>query len=466
MSKLGRAISLAGAAAAGYVQGDKMRKRDEEDKVDREIRLADAAYNQRQRARSESLDRDLATAGRQVEVNDGAATLNMGDGAKVYDDAGVAGSDFRQARRLGLADVGAPASTFAVNGQAYPDRTAADAAAAAANTPEAITLRQAQAYRAAGKPVEAMQLSTGALTQKRTEATYTDEQRARARRYQQEGLFDVAKASRSGDPQAIFDAANASGQFKLIGLPTVTPVKKKVTGVGEIETYDVLGQVAGPDGKPREIKINSHDFSASLLDYGKMLDVQAKGTNSESLANYRLGQLDNKAREVEMRGAIAEARAAAAQARSGEGAGRRERTEVRQLAGQTQTQLNALDRQLKANKEALAHPTRWMLTPTGEAEKKALAAETADIERERKDTAATLAELNDELRGARPRLSDARPLAPGAAPAPTAAPAPGARPTAAPRAAAAPPPPAKGATMDGYRFKGGNPADPKNWTKL
>jgi hypothetical protein len=27
-------------------------------------------------------------------------------------------------------------------------------------------------------------------------------------------------------------------------------------------------------------------------------------------------------------------------------------------------------------------------------------------------------------------------------------------------------PPAKGQTMDGYRFKGGNPADPTNWEKL
>jgi hypothetical protein len=36
----------------------------------------------------------------------------------------------------------------------------------------------------------------------------------------------------------------------------------------------------------------------------------------------------------------------------------------------------------------------------------------------------------------------------------------------APAAPAAPKPPAVGTVQDGYRFKGGNPADQKNWEKV
>lgn len=135
----------------------------------------------------------LTAAGQAATVNENAATLDTGAGAKVYDMAGgadIAASDARQFNLHPLpitaaADaapdapdpVAAPravtGSTYSVNGVGY-DKAAGIKAAADFNSPDAVNARTAQALRATGRPMEAMQLESAAKTAKLSDLQLAD----------------------------------------------------------------------------------------------------------------------------------------------------------------------------------------------------------------------------------------------------------------------------------------------------
>jgi hypothetical protein len=183
---MSKAMKGALAFAAGFGQGyfnqkDKeaeRARRDEELQMRRDehdVRMRDATRQEQDRVA-------LIDAAKPVAVNDQAATLHLGDGQQhLYQDAGVANSDLRQATRLQEAaqapaaggaaapadDVALTAATpppsapkmapaLTVGGQLQPDRATADAAAASQNSPEARDARIADALRTRGKPTEAM----------------------------------------------------------------------------------------------------------------------------------------------------------------------------------------------------------------------------------------------------------------------------------------------------------------------
>lgn len=121
----------------------------------------------------------LAEAGKPIVVNANAATLDTSGKPVVYEDPGVASSDFRQARNMaqqtGSPMVGsAPQQTVTAGGKQYQDQASAQTAADAANTPAGRAQRSAAALYGVGKPVEAMQLEAGAKTAQVADITLAD----------------------------------------------------------------------------------------------------------------------------------------------------------------------------------------------------------------------------------------------------------------------------------------------------
>lgn len=162
---LGKVIAGLGAAAGGYARG-RQQYDDAQMRLRQDQRVQDQHDLAMQEAQRTERNRiSLANAAAPAEVKENAATLDMGAGPKVYDDAGVAGSDARQASRMGLASTVQP--TIAVNGTGYGSRAEADAAAAAYNSPEATDKRITLAMARTGD-VTAAKRYEGAATQQRS----------------------------------------------------------------------------------------------------------------------------------------------------------------------------------------------------------------------------------------------------------------------------------------------------------
>jgi hypothetical protein len=108
-------------------------------------------------------------------------------------------------------------------------------------------------------------------------------------------------------------------------VPTVTPEKRDLPGIGPVTTYNFEGQMAGPDGTAKPFKINSHDASIAVLPYEKALELQRKGTADDNKAAYQGGLLDLKGKQIEAATETSLARIAQAQAKTGQGPSREER---------------------------------------------------------------------------------------------------------------------------------------------
>lgn len=215
-------LAFAAGMGTGYLN-QQQRNRDQV-RQDKQDAWTEKEQGRQEQAwgREDKLQRGLASATNKAEVNENGAIISLADGTKtVYDDADVAGSDFRMLRRAdeatgrqtlasadykgspstpqptegvqpaptglasmlstgaptapvsadaappaaGLADFKvpmAPQRTATMNGKAFGSLAEAQAAGKAYDTPEALTARQAAAYRAAGQPEKAMQLESGA----------------------------------------------------------------------------------------------------------------------------------------------------------------------------------------------------------------------------------------------------------------------------------------------------------------
>lgn len=177
------------------------------------------------------------------------------------------------------------------DGRVLGSKDEADAAAVDYNKPEAQTQRIATAYRTSGAPEKAMTLENAALTQKRTQEQYTQEQKDRAKQLQQEGVFSAVRAFRAGDASGLLKAFNEGGDYKMDGDPTISQEVRDIPGIGRVTTYNAKLRIVGPDGKVQEKMYNSHDVSMSLLPFEKALEFQAKGTKAADDAAYKSGML-------------------------------------------------------------------------------------------------------------------------------------------------------------------------------
>lgn len=138
MSKIGRAISLAGAALSGYAAGQALRKRDEQIAEDR-------AWQQEQRA----AQRDAANREKQAlqDLADAAAptTVEEGAGGAIRPET----MDNRDVGQPGEAPV-MPGNSFRAAGKTFADRAQAEAAATEYNSEPATDKRISLAMAKSG----------------------------------------------------------------------------------------------------------------------------------------------------------------------------------------------------------------------------------------------------------------------------------------------------------------------------
>lgn len=312
------AIAFLAGMGGGYLsQKDKNREQERQD-------AKDAMQKQEFDARMAELDQAkkdrqaLRDAGTAATVNTNAATLDTGDGPKVYDmpagvdSTGVAQSDARQFSRLQAntaaqqpaaqpqpsmaAQVGAgqpapvdqtaqpivadpaqptapaaPAITptvapaFAVRGTAYPNQAAAQGAADQYNATDAYNQRVIAATRGID-PVKAIQLD-----QQTTE--FKAKQLAAARQLKKEGVLDTAEAFQRGDVDAMKKAFNSGGDAKIVGDIQIKPESRDIPGVGTIPGYSATFTVQNKDGTTQTITRNSVDTNMALMPFKQLLDV-------------------------------------------------------------------------------------------------------------------------------------------------------------------------------------------------
>jgi len=367
------------AAVNGYMSGTRMMedsKQREEDRAQRqqEIDMRKQEHDAKMAEIDDGrkLKLSLASAAKPAEVNQNAASLDMGDGPKVYEDPGVANSDYRQARGLAsmqpaapdAAPIAPPAQAISVQGKAYGGLADAQVAADAYNKPEATNARLAGAYMAAGKPAEALALGDRQTKAANDKAKATREQAEYAAKLKKENVFDGLKYFRAGNAKAMFDTLNASGEFKLLEQPELIPVEKEIPGIGKVQSYDAVIKYAGPDGKVVEQKLNSHDLSLQMMPYEKAIELQRKGSDSENKGQYQNDMLGLRSQMVELQGKVVDAKAARA-ASGGDGkTSREERLRYTQLfsdagrrMGEAQKALSTLQRDPDFARAVRRNPT-------------------------------------------------------------------------------------------------------------
>lgn len=480
---LGSVLAGAGAFTGGYAQGRAEREREEREKValsmareQHDMRMQEAGQRQQQQAA-------LRDALRPATVE----TANDVTG----DDDGNAMPPVPSLRMVTGTGV-----------QRFDTPEAANAAAGAYNT------RDAQVERATGAlmahdPERALSLSSVAIQGKRAAAQLTREQEEYAKKVREEGMVEAAQAARGGNPQELFDAFNKSGKMKLKAVPTVKEEVREIPGYGPIRTYTFTGTLVGPDGTEQEGSINSHDFTTKMMPYEKVLDLQRRGVESESRVEARAAQIENAAKKLELQGMVAEARIMRAQAQAagagGAAAAPAEKPAKPMPAAAAKAHLDNLTNLRRAERAlALAEgrnvddakgdvdatgkkgylPNQVLnrADPKGVDTRAAIADLGSLVIHDRSGAAVTAAEFprlapfipseKDDADTVKKKLKafvsnyravsdDTKkfyeasgyrvPELSGLSPATT------------------PPAPQRGAVDSGYRFKGGNPADPKNW---
>lgn len=215
-----------------------------EDKKDRD---EERAYRTEQRERARKKDREeddlksaLKSASRPATVEEGA------DG--FIKPATMDNRDVGLPENQDLPNQGLTAGGFAVQGKGFQDRAAADAAAQALNTPEAVGSRIAQTYREHGAPDKAMAMEASTRSAESAKIELADKRWKRdlgtAMRGGHDGLAGLASASEAGPMAGLqvkavpsedgktvtYSAANKEGVFQPIpGLPQFSNDERGLT---------------------------------------------------------------------------------------------------------------------------------------------------------------------------------------------------------------------------------------------
>lgn len=295
--------AFAAGFGGGYLNAKRQGTLDEERQQDRAMKKQEYDDSQQVVKEGRDLKISLANATRPAIVNENAATLDLGNGPKVYEDASAAGSDMRQARSMGLADVQAPQQAITANGKQYADRASANAAAATYDAPAARSARLSDAYNANSAPDKAMAMED-------RQAKLNNERREFAKKAAREGYQKTADAALTGSAQAVFDSNNAQGVELFKALPTVAVRMIKMGDGRELKTYDYTGTLVSPDGTERTGTVNSHELNYNLLGYKDQMEQGRKDVDSGNKTTFQSGLLDAKSAAVDAKLAVAQMTAA------------------------------------------------------------------------------------------------------------------------------------------------------------
>lgn len=254
---MGKMASFFAGLGSGYLKADRQRSEDERQakKDGQDAELFNARMDEINQAKK--LNSDLSTASKPATFSENTPTLDTGDGARVYGMQGgadVAASDARQFTRMAPQ---APAPTqgqaFAVNGTAVPDRATMQSTVKAYD--EGANERIAQAYRANGKPMEAINMSN-AVTQAKANSLGLETAQLK---------FADEKYNRD-----VVDKVDAHSDWSIGGAQLLTQ-----TQVGSLKGVEVT-RLISPDGK-----------MVSFVSTGPDGPGQPLGTFENSLAGKR-----------------------------------------------------------------------------------------------------------------------------------------------------------------------------------
>lgn len=267
MSK--NSIAFLTGLGTGYMNANAKEKKDKRDEEDRALRnkASQLQINQAEQAIADK--RTIAQAGAPIAMVEGAGGMTK--------PATMDNRDVSLPENAALPNAGLNEGGYSVAGKTFVDPAAAQAELTTQNSPEARGKRVIAAMSGID-PVGAMNLEHAQTQRTRETTKFTQEQEAYAKRLKDEGAIDGLKALRMGDGAGMVAAFNKGGQYKILGEPVITPENREIPGIGMVPTYSAVFQVAGADGKPTELKINSHDLGMRLMPYEKFLDTQMKAS--------------------------------------------------------------------------------------------------------------------------------------------------------------------------------------------
>lgn len=322
MAEWGRILA---AGVDGYLKGTQI-------VAARDRRESDDAYLQESRGRErakwaeqDAIKSDLKAASAPVGVVEGS------NGAVLPETM-----DARDIGQPGESPLAAAAGAFRVGAQTYADSAAANAAAAAANTPEVIAGRQAQVYQKHGMPAEATALEAKQAALQKT-----------ALELKKSGVLEGVNALRQGNKDQAIKALKGSGMFNIDGDVTMEPEEMEVPGIGKIKAYNLKFNTKNPDGTTAPMTLNSHVLALGMMPYEKQLEVMRKGSDSSSRAEERLARIDIAAQRADASTLLAEARAARLAGGGGGGGGGRGASGDREYRLQLQNMTSNVSKEIR-----------------------------------------------------------------------------------------------------------------------
>jgi hypothetical protein len=303
------ALAFTVGLGSGYLSANRQMKSDQRQAKDDAWREEQRAA-ERDRIQREKQDRvALADAVAPRTAIEGTA-VDTPAGLTLYKDPAqaqaAAGEAQIEAEMRGVPSLAAARPAYGVTGTSVGNQiTTEKPDVAALNSTDARMGRVVDTTMATD-PAKALTLQNAALSGKRSQMEIDEIIRGRRKAIETEGLIKTAQASRTGDPNAVIQAFNANGEWKVDGELKVTPEKRKAPWGGEVETFTYTGTIKGPDGKIKPVRLNSLEAMVQLVPFQDMFKMEAelgKGAvqhnNNISLENVRHG---NDMKEIGARG--------------------------------------------------------------------------------------------------------------------------------------------------------------------
>lgn len=242
MSRLGNAAAFGVGFMSSYAAGKQNQREEERQRKEDEWRDEERARLRAERAEKDALNRDIKEAAAPVSVKSGATVTGIAPQPATYDDAGIANSDMREARRGGVTASVQP--TNVVAGKAYGDQAGADYAAGQLNAPGGRMQRVSDAYAKAGKIEE------------------SDRLHKRADELKTEGALEFIKDLRTSVPDAA-EIEKSGG----VAPVTISEASRK--------NFDGLGKMRLPEGAQAQAFVQTLEDGTKIADI-RLLDKNGK----------------------------------------------------------------------------------------------------------------------------------------------------------------------------------------------
>jgi hypothetical protein len=247
---MGGMAFMAGLGTGFLDETEKVRQRSRQQKKDaQDTEIHDARMKEVRDA--QDLQASLKDAARPVDVQGGANGQLIAPSA---DNRDVGLPDGPTLDNGGMSN-----QAYRVGAQPFSEPTAANAAATAANAPEAVMARTVQAYRTAGKPLEALNMKNAARTDAAGDRTELDEMANR--------LMDKKLEANGGD---IFKTAAQLGTNSQMG-PLAGMTVESVPSA-DAKTMNIVGT---KDGAQQIIKSYTNDALGKQQAYADMMKMPA-----------------------------------------------------------------------------------------------------------------------------------------------------------------------------------------------